>query len=144
MCDTGESAAGIRATTNDNVAAYLVALGRYDEARRYARDALDISARFRFAAQQAWALQHLAAVAALRTHVEGERSEHLSRAAVLMGFVGARYSAIGGALEPTDQWEYDRITAALRTALQAEDLDALTARGALLREDEAIAEALRA
>ena len=59
-------------------------------------------------------------------------------------FVDARYAALGGALEPTDQWEYDRIIATLRTALEADDLNALTARGALLHEDEAIAEALRA
>src|SRR5215469_13121661 len=107
MCDPEDSAAGIRATMNDNLAAYLVALGRYDEARRYATEALDISGRFRFAAQQAWALQHLAALAALSPCAEHKRSEQLSRAATLMGFVDARYASMGGALEPTDQREYD-------------------------------------
>jgi hypothetical protein len=67
--------------------------------------------------------------------------QDLLRAARLMGFVEARYAALGAALEPTDKQEYDRVHSALQ-ALPPGELEFTLTRGAAMSEDEAIEEAL--
>ena len=130
----------VESAVHANTAAYLIAIDRYDEARTHAREALDISRRLRFELHETWALQHLAAIAALAPQTA---LMELPRAARLIGFVGARYAALGAAPEPTDRQEYNRVLAALRAAMPWNQLDLLLARGAEMSEEQAIEEALR-
>jgi len=130
----------VESAVHANTAAYLIAIDRYDEARTHAREALDISHRLRFELHETWALQHLAAIAALAPQTA---LMELPRAARLIGFVGARYAALGAAPEPTDRQEYNRVLAALRAAMPSNQLDLLLARGAEMSEEQAIEEALR-
>ena len=62
-----------------NIAAYLVALGRFDEARDYAWKGLNMALERHMEVQVTWALQHLAAVAVLRYH-DGECAEPIAGA----------------------------------------------------------------
>jgi tetratricopeptide (TPR) repeat protein len=126
-----------------NLSAYLVSLARYDEARIHARQALDVAQRLDAVLHEAWALQHLAAIAVLAPQMSPKPTDVLSRAARLIGFVDARYVALGSALEPTDRQEYDRILAALRAALPDDILASLLRGGAGMSEVEAIGEALK-
>jgi tetratricopeptide (TPR) repeat protein len=134
---------GLRATAHDNLAAYHVASGRFDEAREHAREALEIAEPFGYVAQETWALQHLAAIAALQPHAANVAAEQHTRAAVLLGFVEARYAALGERPEPTDAREYETVLAALRGGLGAAALEGALDRGAGMSEEEVLAEALR-
>jgi hypothetical protein len=78
------------------ISACLISLGRYEEAKTRAMEAIVTPGDRQGSAQPAHALQHLAAVAAL--HPQGS-SEHQAearvRAARLIGFVDARLVALG-------------------------------------------------
>ena len=77
-----------------NSAAYLVTLGGFSAVRTHAREALSIE-RGSEAFAGTIAVQHLAAIAALRRGVIGsDRRESQERAARLLGFVDARYSEL--------------------------------------------------
>jgi tetratricopeptide (TPR) repeat protein len=117
-------------------AACLISLGRYDEAEACAREALDIPSGAQGAANFAYALQHLATVAALRPGGAAEhRSENYRRAARLMGYIDACLAALKS---PNDyQEEHDRVTDLLREAIDADQLASLMAAGAALTEGEA-------
>ena len=141
VCRGQEDRESVESAIHANMAAYLVTLARYDEARAHAREALDISRRIHFPLHAAWALQHLAAIAVLRPQPDPRPIEELLRAARLMGFVEARYAGLGAALEPTDKQEYDRIYAALRTALPPDELEFTLTRGAAMSEDDAAEDA---
>ena len=126
-----------------NMAAYLVAMGRYDEARSRAREALELGRGVHYDVAVAWALQHLAAVATLQScndlaSVQAGRA----RAVRLLSYVDARLAALGALREYTEQQEYDRIVAALRGALGADELARLMGDGRAWTEDRAIGEAL--
>jgi hypothetical protein len=125
------------------MAAYLVSLARFDEARTHARKALEMAQRLRLQLQGTWALQHLAAIGILAPAANADSTTELSRAARLIGFVERRYAALGAAPEPTDRQEYDRVLAALREALPAHEVEFSLGRGAAMTEDDAIEEALR-
>lgn len=129
--------------THANMAAYLVSLARFDEARTHARKALEMAQRLRLQLQGTWALQHLAAIGILAPAANADSTTELSRAARLIGFVERRYAALGAAPEPTDRQEYDRVLAALREALPAHEVEFSLGRGAAMTEDDAIEEALR-
>jgi len=128
---------------NANMAAYLVTLGRYAEAGSYARAALEVSQRLQLLLPETWALQHLAAIAVLEPQMNAPAAEASSRAARLIGFVEERYRELGAAPEQTERQEYDRVLAALREALPADELDVSLARGAAMSEEEAIEVALQ-
>lgn len=118
-----------------NMAAYLVALGRYDEARLRAREALEMSRDAHYDVTALWAMQHLAAVATLEPHHEQER------AARVLGYVDARLAALETRREFTEQQEYDITLSALREALGADRVVTLTDEGRAWHEDQATAEA---
>jgi predicted ATPase len=141
VCSEQEDRESVESAIHANMAAYLVTSARYDEARAHAREALGISRRVHFPLHAAWALQHLAAIAVLRPQPVPRPVQDLLRAARLMGFVEARYAALGAALEPTDKQEYDRVHSALQ-ALPPGELEFTLTRGAAMSEDEAIEEAL--
>jgi predicted ATPase/class 3 adenylate cyclase len=127
------------AITLANTAQYFVALGRYDEARESAREAITVSRDAQAYVWMAFALQHLAAVAALAPGDGDARA----RAARLMGYVDARIVALEAARE-TEQQEYDRVLPVLRETLGDETLARLMQEGSAWNEDRAVAEAMLA
>jgi predicted ATPase/transcriptional regulator with XRE-family HTH domain len=125
-----------------NMAAYLVALGRYDEARVRAVEALELARDQGHNVALNWAMQHLAAVAALRPDdVEPSRARH-ARAARLLGYVDVRFSALGAPRQYTEQQEYDRVLEALRETFGADEFQRLMADGTTMTEDRAVEEAI--
>ena len=65
------------------------------------------------------------------------------RGAQLLGYVGVQYAALGMHRDPTEQWGYDKLMAALYEALGANEIAQLTAEGAAWSEDQAGEEALK-
>jgi tetratricopeptide (TPR) repeat protein len=125
-----------------NMAAYLVALRRYDEARAAARRALPAARDLQFSSGLAWALQHLAAIASLRPNVDAP-VEDRRRAAQVLGYVDARLNALEKLRTYTEQQEYDKMTAALGDALGEDELAKLINEGRGWSEDQAVAEAMK-
>jgi len=126
-----------------NMAAYLVRLERYDEARERARESILCGGIAQSDLDVAFALQHLAAVAALRERADSRTAiAGLTSAARLLGFVDARYAAFESAREQTEQHEYDAVIERLTRELGSSKLTELLGSGRLLSEDEAIGEAL--
>jgi predicted ATPase/DNA-binding CsgD family transcriptional regulator len=123
------------AIDHNNRAAYLIATGNLEEARDSAREGL----RWAQPEQNTWniavALQHLALIAALRRAA--------GRAALVLGYVNARYGELGLEREATEQWAYDKLTLTLREGLDEIDIARLALDGAALSEDEAVQEALQ-
>jgi predicted ATPase/class 3 adenylate cyclase/Tfp pilus assembly protein PilF len=117
-----------------NTAAYRIALGDLTGARDSAREGLRFARQTRYELSIAIALQHLALLAGLGGDAR--------RAAQLLGSVDAQYTALGTRREPTEQWGYDKLMAALRDALGAEEIAQLAADGAAWSEDQAVAEAM--
>jgi hypothetical protein len=64
--------------------------------------------------------------------------------AQLLGYVDAQYTALGMQREPTEQWGCDKLMAALRETLSADEITQLAAEGAEWSEDQAVDEALKA
>ncbi len=143
----GEALAGFRAfkatrlaaATLTNMAAYLVTLGRYEEAFAHARDALGPMRDAQDAPMIAHTLQHFAAVLALPG---GGGAPDFTRAARLLGYVDSRLTALDAGREYTEQQEYDKVLAALRDALGADKLAKLMEEGGVWSEDEAVTQAL--
>lgn len=129
------------AATLTNMATYLVASGRYDEAQLRADEALEIARGFRLGALASLSIRVLALVAVLRPHVEGRpTSAENAGAARLFGFFGARLSVV----EPEKydlQGEQDRAVTVLRDAIGSDAFTQLLATGATMTEDEAFAQA---
>jgi predicted ATPase/class 3 adenylate cyclase len=122
-----------------NMAAYLVKLGRYDEARTSAREGLAAARETQVAVYVAFALQHLAAVGAMRSNTETPSREEHTRAARVLGYVDARLAALEALREYTEQQEYDTMLPALRDALGADECAKLMAEGSTWSEDQAVA-----
>ncbi|MGC1380612.1 MAG: TIR domain-containing protein [Candidatus Baltobacteraceae bacterium] len=104
-----------------NLAAYLVSLDRWDEAAVHAREALSLSLQREITSATVWALQHLAAISALRPN-----SDHASaldgcrRAARILGFVDSRIVELDMRPDFTEKQELARVRAAIDGALGAE------------------------
>ncbi len=119
-----------------NLAAFNLALARYDEAREYAREALRLRHDAQIDIYVAFSLQHIAGVAALRT------PEYGRQAATVLGFVDGRLEQLEVTREYTEQLLYDRIVAALREGPEAAAfVDEMNA-GRSLNEEGAVALAL--
>jgi predicted ATPase/class 3 adenylate cyclase len=103
-----------------SLAAYLVSLDKWDEAAVRAREALSLSLDRKIAAATVLALQHLAAISALRTSdVSAAAFNNCCRAARLSGFVDARIAELKIRRDLSDQAEHERTAAALNRALGA-------------------------
>jgi predicted ATPase/transcriptional regulator with XRE-family HTH domain len=125
-----------------NMAAYLVALDCFEDARAYASQALEASRDVRATVLTAYALQHVVAIAALQRGSGDRRAAaKLEKAAMLLGFVDSRLTSLGALRDYTERQEYERVYAALANAL-GERLDEIIALGALWDEDAATAVAL--
>lgn len=133
-----------RAVANDlcNMAAYLIALDCFDDARVYAKQALLAVSDVKLTVLTACMLQHLAAVGVLQGYPdEGSAHEGRERAAMLLGFVDARLASLEAQREYTEQQEYDRMMAALAMSIGAR-LPEVMALGAEWTEEGAVAVAL--
>jgi predicted ATPase/DNA-binding XRE family transcriptional regulator len=128
-----------RSAANDlcNLAAYLISLDRFDEARRQAMRALAAARDVKATVLTAYILQHVAAIGIL----EQSEPAGIERAAMLLGFVDGRLASLEAGREYTEQQEYDRISAALKAALDGRAAE-LMALGAEWTEDDAVAVAL--
>ena len=118
-----------------NIAAYRIALGDLAAACDSAREGLRFARQVRKELSIAIALQHLALLAAL--------GGDPGRGAQLRGYVDAQYSALGVQREPTEQWGFDKLMAALHEMLSADEIAQLAADGAAWSEDQAAEEALK-
>ena len=116
-----------------NLAAYSLALDLPADARAYARDGLERAIALRLPDLVALAIQHLASAAAA--------SKAFERAARLVGFVDARYDALGLHRDTSEELTYERLQAALSEALPESAVRALSEQGAQMNEDQAVAEA---
>lgn len=133
-----------RSAANDlcNIAAYLIALDCFDDARAYAAQALAAVQDVKRTVLTACVLQHIAAIAALANYPDVRRGPAArERAAMLLGFVDARLASLEARREYTESQEYDRVVEALRAAL-GERLERVMALGAEWTEDGALAVAL--
>jgi predicted ATPase len=130
----GKNATSI-ATSHINSAAYRIALGDLTGARESAREGLRVARQARAEPGIAVALQHLALLAGLGGDAR--------RGAQLLGYVDAQYTALGMQRETTEQSGYDKLMAALRETLSADEIAALGAEGAAWSEEQAVEEALK-
>lgn len=132
-----------RSVGNDlcNITAYLIALDCFDDARAYGALALAVLREVKQTVLTAYALQHLAAVAALNADAGSDGGSRRERGAMLLGFVDAWLTTLGAQREYTERQEYDRVVAALREAL-GKRFESVMALGAEWSEEVAIGVAL--
>ena len=128
-----------------DMSAYLIALGRYDEAAARACEALALARDYQRDVYVAWALQHLAAIAVLRSRAESEREPSpYVQAARILGFVDARLATTGSAVVLWQQQQHDRVLGMVREAVGADTAAQLMAVGAAMSEDQVVEEACSA
>jgi predicted ATPase len=125
-----------------NLAAYLVRAGEYGEARTRGRESLLQPGLGRADVDVALAIQHLAAVATLRTTPDPD-DEHVERAARLLGFVDGRLAEFGVTRPPTESHEYVVLVDTLGAVFGGKQFADLREEGYAWTADEAIDEALR-
>ncbi len=118
-----------------NSAAYRIALGDSTGARESAREGLRFARQAQDTSHVAISLQHFALLAAL--------GGNEPRGAQLLGYVNAQYSHLEMEREPTEQWGYTKLMAALRERLSEDEVARLGAEGAGWSEDQAVDEALQ-
>jgi predicted ATPase/class 3 adenylate cyclase len=119
----------------NNLAAYLVALGRFDEARHRAREGLRIARDAQAPSHVAISIVHLARVGADRGNPQ--------LAARLLGYVEETFGRNNFPIESTEQVSCDALEKAIRSAIGDDELARLRAVGARMTEDVAVEEALR-
>jgi predicted ATPase/DNA-binding CsgD family transcriptional regulator len=125
-----------------NLAAYSIALGRWDEARSRAREALERLVDTQHVQFFPFTLQHFVALAVLSPSDAGERAARLNNAARLLGFVNARVAELRVPREFTEQQEYDRILDVLDGTELTERHAAIMEEGAAITASAAIELAL--
>jgi tetratricopeptide (TPR) repeat protein len=133
-----------RSMANDlcNMAAYLIVLNCFDDARAYGVQALCVLRDVKQTVLTAYVLQHLAAAAVLRPdHRNGDAQSTYKRGAMLLGFVDAWLTALEAPREYTEQQEYERVVSALQD-VHGERLRSIMALGSTWTEDVAAAIAL--
>ena len=112
-----------------NSAAYRIALGDIDGAIALAREGLTLARRAQTPYLIAYLLQHLALIMAQRGQTQS--------AAKLLGHVDAQLKTLAQEREPTEQWGYEKLMAALREHLSAAEIEQLTVEGTTWPEDSA-------
>lgn len=127
----------------NNSVMYLLALGRYDEGRAAAREVLTRVADQQNDFMLIGALQHVAVLAELRSR-EGtvDAGDQRARAARLIGYVDAWWTARELKLEWNEKAEYEKLMKALRDALGDDELAKYAAQGRAWSTDRAVAEAM--
>lgn len=118
----------------NNAATYFKAAQRWQDARDAAREALAQAEETEASVVRIWALQHLAATAAL-SPASVVQSES---AAMLLGYVDAQLTAHGLRRTGSERHEYHRARSALSAALNAKELERQLAAGASLLTQGAV------
>jgi len=118
----------------NNLAAYLVALERFDEARTRAREGLRIARDAQAPSHVAVSVMHLARVAA-------EKGD-MPLAGRLLGFAEESFARNVFIMENTEQVSHDALEKLIRCAIRDDELSRLRAAGARMIEDLAVEEAL--
>lgn len=104
-----------------NIAAYEGALSHWEASATHARQALALARERRMTSAVVWAIQHLAATAALRPISDPRLEvEQRRRAARLVGFVNARLTEYDLHRDFTEQREYEQILGAVADTLGTE------------------------
>jgi predicted ATPase/class 3 adenylate cyclase len=124
------------AMSRSNCAAYRIAVGDIDGALTSAREGLSLARQAQQAFLVAYVLQHLALIMALRDQAQS--------AAKLLGYVDVQLKELGWKREPTEQWGYEKLAAALHEHLSDAEIEKFVAEGAVWSEDQAAEEALKA
>jgi predicted ATPase/transcriptional regulator with XRE-family HTH domain len=125
----------------DMMSVYLIGLARYEEAKKSAREALDIACEYDLDVYAADALEHLAAVATLRSEIATEPEPRAyAKATRILGFTDACVRASGSARSAFEQ--YHQTLSALRRAMGPEVVASLIAEGAAMTQEQAIDEAM--
>ncbi|MBV8461253.1 MAG: hypothetical protein JO009_10235 [Candidatus Eremiobacteraeota bacterium] len=123
-----------RALTQANIAAYYIRLGRYDDARQSAREAIK-DARPAGPITYAESIQHFSAIAA------GQKD--WQRSARLLGYCERAYKDLDTHLDFTERQEYEKLLELLTKELSADSLASLKAEGGALSDDQVYDEALK-
>jgi predicted ATPase/class 3 adenylate cyclase len=123
------------ANTFCNLTAYWLARNDRDKIRDYGRQAIYWGREAQAHLLIAYALQHMAVV--------GAREGRTQNAARLLGYVEEMIRKSEFAREPTEKWSYEKLMAALREQLKAEEIASLATEGSTWTEDQAVAEALK-
>jgi non-specific serine/threonine protein kinase len=128
------------ATALTNIAAYSIALDRWEHARAYAGEALTLAQATQDAQSIADAVQHLAAVAVLEPPAAAAPStaERAAPAAQILGYVERYYAELGVVLDFTERLGFDRALRAVRAALAAAEVDRNMAEGAAMTAQQVI------
>jgi predicted ATPase len=116
-----------------NATAYLLAMGRFEEAWESAREGLELALRIDNAPASAWAIGHLAELAA--------ETGDVALAARLLGYADSVDIDTGGAREPTEQRGYDRAMHLIRERFSEKEIFDLMAAGATATRDAIAREA---
>jgi len=124
-----------------NMAAYLVALDCFDDARAYALQALEAAQDVRAPVLSAFVLQHFAAIATLQSSSDQPLGRKREQVPMLLGFVEARLRSLGARRDYTERQEHERVGVVLKSAF-GEQLDKLMALGAQWSEEAAATAAL--
>ena len=125
-----------------NIAGYLIAIDRWNDARTHAREALSLACEHPGGYNALWALQHLAAVAALRDSASKPAARNdICKAAMLLGFIEARLPRLDAFREFSEQREFERIRARLLDEVGVAELERLLTAGGAMTDELAIASA---
>jgi predicted ATPase/transcriptional regulator with XRE-family HTH domain len=119
-----------------NIAAYLIALDRCEEALTRAQEVFRVPRHAREDVIWLYALQHASAAIALGGSRDGAQRVTAAR---ILGFVDAALAAFGARREINEQREYDRAATALREALGPAKYAESVGHGAGWTADEAAA-----
>ena len=126
-----------------NLARYLVAVDRYDDAKISLHESLHLSSHARGTTATARTLQHLATVAALRPQDgDAPSEEDRMKAAKIFGYTESRLSALGAKDDFAEQEERERLKTVLSGVLAPSLLAQLMELGASMSESQAIDEAM--
>jgi hypothetical protein len=104
-------------------------------AKEFARKALRTGGEAQATEIVGWGVQHLVVILA--------RQNQARLAAQLLGYVNEALRKSEFQRQPTEQWSYEQLMAALRERLSEEQIAKLCAEGATWTEDRAIEEALK-
>lgn len=126
--DSTRADAALLSLQRSNLAAYLIALNRFDEARSQGLGALQIACDSGSNVRAAIALQHVGATLA---HADPKR------AGQLLGHVESVFTANGYVREYAERYTHDRLVSTLRETLSPDDITKLAHEGAALTEAQA-------
>ena len=133
---------GVAVAFND-MPSYFIALGRYGDAEKVAREALAHAREYHLEVYAQNALEDLAKLATLQQREE-DKPEAFARAARILGFVDARRQAAAGAEHNVlDARNTNRLLEIVRDALGGAAVARLTAEGASMTDEQVDEQALR-